>query len=1495
MKKQFVFRRWRKGFARPAALSLVLSVVFRAGNCPANPQGLTVVSGSAHPSQQGSTLEITTSRTALLNWNSFNIAAGETTIFNQPSATSVVVNNINNASPSAIYGSLRANGIVVLQNSAGFYFGPNAFVSAGGLVVTTYAMNPWSFGGGAAWSFSGPPVQMPIVNYGHLQTAAGGSLFVIANQIDNHGTISTPGGTAALVAGQEVLLCQRSDGLGLSAPVKLPAGSVNNQGQITADAGQILLQAQTVNNSGELQANSVRQENGVIELYASQDVQLAASSVLQANGSASGSSPGGNITIKSGDTFSDSPGSQITTTGGANGGNGGNVTLCAPNMLSLNSSMNAEAQSGYTAGTLFLDPTTIDINSAGTGTIPSSGTESRTATPTTLTLSPTYLNGFSSLDLQATSSIALQSSWVVPANSGLTSITLQAGTGGITVSDGAGLTVQNGASVNLIAGASFNTLTSVTKAASGSGITLSGSGSVSTTTGGLALIAGGGITTGTGTIGSTGGNILLQAQDQGISLGTGQWVLPDVTTPATVDLEAAGNLTLASGGRITAGNDWSLNLGAGVNNFNTTASIGGASVPFSVAKAASSSAAGTITLSGTAKIQTANGAINALAGNALAIGSGGIVSGIDNGAVMAGGGGNVSVQALFGTVNCGTASGGYTFGPNGAAVSPSVGDISTAAGGNVYIQAGGNITCLLPTGTGASETDSGSGAFGSAPGNVTLIAGGNVTGHYVVADGVGSIAAVNGGTSGANLGLSLVKGGWTVNASQNIYLSEVRNPNGMLNTTSGSENFLFNYDPLSSVLLNAGIGVNITGSSLLRGSGFATSATSTELVFPPSLTIDGGAGGITLPSALVLFPSPEGTLNLTTTGGGNLAPKAGSSGSSLTLSDSSYQQYTRTLNFTPSAGGSDPLLHLNDPNPATINISGSISDFSLFCSKPVEMHAGGDIDNSSATAVNLHPSDTTAISAGGEIFDQSGAVILTLPPGEKPDFAALAPFEDQYLNPLTGLPVASSYGLSVVVHNPNYNGNFTVNNTPIGELFTYDAATGQMIYTGGVLPQATEAALLSMNTPFLDPATIMQFYQQSQSVVQGPLTPYQVAGPGTFKISANSIDLGTSDGLISLGIAPATGSGSKANEFAALAPYTTRGADLDISTVGNLSMVSSAIVSEYGGAINITAGGSIDVGSPVLGLLPPPNGDPIRGIVSLWQGDISIVADENINVDGSRIAAYDGGNIYIDSLQGNVDAGSGGSGEVEVLKPYINKEGQVTTLPEIIPGSGILASSFPQAVYGDPSGSIGNITVETPEGNIVAGKGGIQQLALAAGTVNDSSVTLTAGSKNSDGSVAYLGSIDASGSGIVGGNVNLSATGNINGLVIASVSANVTAIQNVSATILSSGAATVSAGGTVSGSVVGLGTVSVSGASDVAAAFSATSVSASGSVSGAAATAAPTGSSSAAAAATTQQVNNQTQAGTEMASNSDDEELRKKKAHNTLMEYVGRVRVLLPQ
>src|SRR4029077_19813 len=152
---------------------------------------------------------------------------GETTSFIQPSSSSVVWNQINDRNPSQILGNLNANGYVVLQNQSGFYIGGQASISAHGLLLTTAPIRTPDLAGGGAWQFSAPPPTASIINYGQISADKGGSVFLIAHDIENHGTISAEAGTLGLYAGKDVLISERPDGRGLSAQVTLPDGSVD--------------------------------------------------------------------------------------------------------------------------------------------------------------------------------------------------------------------------------------------------------------------------------------------------------------------------------------------------------------------------------------------------------------------------------------------------------------------------------------------------------------------------------------------------------------------------------------------------------------------------------------------------------------------------------------------------------------------------------------------------------------------------------------------------------------------------------------------------------------------------------------------------------------------------------------------------------------------------------------------------------------------------------------------------------------------------------------------------------------------------------------------------------------------------------------------------------------------------------------------------------------------------------------------------------------------
>ncbi len=179
------------GAKKPFWLSALLLALCN-GHLSANPTGMTVLSGSGIAQQIGSHLNVTVSQTAILNWSSFNIKAGETTTFLQPSINSVVFNEIGGANPSKIFGSLNANGTVILANVHGFYFGPDSMISVGGSFIATTAPITPDFGAGSAWQFTGMPPLASIVNYGQIKVGADKSLYLIAEQIENHGGLAAP-------------------------------------------------------------------------------------------------------------------------------------------------------------------------------------------------------------------------------------------------------------------------------------------------------------------------------------------------------------------------------------------------------------------------------------------------------------------------------------------------------------------------------------------------------------------------------------------------------------------------------------------------------------------------------------------------------------------------------------------------------------------------------------------------------------------------------------------------------------------------------------------------------------------------------------------------------------------------------------------------------------------------------------------------------------------------------------------------------------------------------------------------------------------------------------------------------------------------------------------------------------------------------------------------------------------------------------------------------
>src|SRR5262249_50378492 len=127
------------------------------------------------------------------------------------------------------------------------------------------------------------------------------------------------------------------------------------------------------------------------------------------------------------------------------------------------------------------------------------------------------------------------------------------------------------------------------------------------------------------------------------------------------------------------------------------------------------------------------------------------------------------------------------------------------------------------------------------------------------------------------------------------------------------------------------------------------------------------------------------------------------------------------------------------------------------------------------------------------------------------------------------------------------------------------------------LPVVQNGHFVTDRVSFLPTAVVESLYQQSQTVPAGALIGFQIGGPGQFSINAASMDLGSSDGILSWGIG---GPGQDPGRYAALTPLTPAGAEVNVTLSGDLSMFTSTIASMYGGDVNVrSTGGQLNLGS----------------------------------------------------------------------------------------------------------------------------------------------------------------------------------------------------------------------------------------------------------------------------------------------------------------------------
>ena len=1366
-----------KSFSRRCQALLGAGFLLLLFNFPAlgNPTGGTVTQGSATFNSSGSTFNINqSSANAFINWQSFNIGLGETVNFNQPTAQSVTFNQINDVNPSQILGNLNANGYVVLENANGFYIGGQAVFDVHGLILTT-ATPAVNFADGGPWSFDAPPPTAQIQNYGQINITAGGSAFLIAADIVNGGTINAPNGHIGLYDGETVLVSTSPNGEGLSAQVTLPQGSVDNEGNLTANGGSVVAQAQFVNQNGVIQANSVQNVNGTIELLGGSSVTLGANSSISATGDSTAANPsaGGSVTVRAGDTFSDEPGSVINVAGATQGGNGGQVEISAPQMGAINTVVNGQAQNGYSGGTLTIDPSDIWLTTGDSDPLAPAGYS---------IIDVNSYNGLSQINIEADDDIALNTIWSLTSLGTPSILNLTAGND-ITLEPGAELFAGQGWTVNLIAGTGFIPTAAQPTPASGSdGIYLENN-SIQ--------------------------NSLIQGYDGNINL----WAANEVQVgwagvfagPGQVN-GGSCSITTTGGGNINVTTIYGdVNTGSNPNGFdyNDTALD---FVPDGNLGGISTAAGGNVTI-------TAGGdVISYLSSDSRDAGTGAFGTEAGNVTITAGGSvyGHYVVTDGIGTITAGQNAGGSVSSENLALSLSSGGWSVNAPNGSIYLQEVRNPNGVF--------NDVQPGKRGSA--------------HYIHLFTYNPDAYVDLTANAVYLNASDAPG-----LNQNSSILPVLYP-PILNINAGSGGVTLGYDVTLFPSPDQNLVITTTGGGNLTAI--------VNLGNPYQLLMSDSA-------------ATQWTANaFTATDHGTLA-----------------NEPTESSPVFIDVSGSMENVSLTTTKVTDINVGGDMIDCSfsgqnLQASDITSINVAGQIYNTSPyTFVTLSQGIATIPSADlllgmGSLW--SDIFTLAINP------TSLAKYDQQDLPNSTAIAILESAGMfpeqfltgQFTGINPGFVYNPTVGSfgrlgfTGQMDQNTVDQLSGPITVLKLVngLPvwnatSTTSGYFETTTVTWADQADLQTLHDQSQG--KPPLSTvqpgYVIGGPGQFDITAGAISLGDSDGIISSGIYDPS-----ADRYANLESITPVGATVNVTITGpdqptdpgqpvgpnnplvpSLDMLTSAIASFDGGNVNvISTSGSMDLGSPEL--TSSTGGTSAKevtgshlafGIYTTGGGDVSVIADGDVDIDGSRIATYDGGDIFVESMTGNVNIGSGSS-DLNTVESVYSGEAFQSPYGEDVFGSGIVANTLVPALSGgafppDAATVPGNITVETPNGNVTANSAGILQEALDGTITAGPQVLVEAGTPYNDDWTPYLagqkpsqppidvGNIELGKSGVIGGDVILLATGNIIGDdIYARQNATITAQQTVNVVLVAGGGADV-AGQNIEGTIAAGGDVNIAG------------------------------------------------------------------------------------
>ncbi len=259
-------------------IALSTAFVFLWSMCitPVMAETINLQGGSVEVNVQDNTTNWNVTGNPVWNMPEFNVAQGSIYNIAGLGAGASLALLVNGGSASNIFGTMNLSNIAfILQNIAGINIGSSAMInlSNASLIASTLPLNlsmtdflkeNYQFSGQGGF----------LSNEGHILGGKGDLVALIANAIENKGTIEVPMGTVALAAGKTVTVGISGDGLvsiGVDEATANALGlkdQIKNTGTIQANGGHVILNAKAVDGLFEKAINIAKGSNSVAAVIA---------------------------------------------------------------------------------------------------------------------------------------------------------------------------------------------------------------------------------------------------------------------------------------------------------------------------------------------------------------------------------------------------------------------------------------------------------------------------------------------------------------------------------------------------------------------------------------------------------------------------------------------------------------------------------------------------------------------------------------------------------------------------------------------------------------------------------------------------------------------------------------------------------------------------------------------------------------------------------------------------------------------------------------------------------------------------------------------------------------------------------------------------------------------------------------------------------------------------------------------------------------------------